>query len=75
MSPLGFYFQISLKEKIQKGEFIDILSLLPSSKDFLRFNKKLRIKQRKIDGGLSPDLSLTGFRPYVIFLASWAKVS
>lgn len=40
MSPLGFHLSHSLKEKIWKGEFIDILSLLPSSKEFLKLDKK-----------------------------------
>lgn len=32
ISPLGFHLSSSVKEKIWRGEFVDILSLLPSSK-------------------------------------------
>lgn len=40
MSPIGFSLSISVKDKIWKGEFIHILSLLPSSKEFLRLENK-----------------------------------
>ena len=35
LSPLGFHLPRTVKEKIWRGEFIDLLSLLPSSKEFL----------------------------------------
>lgn len=35
VSPLGFHLSLAVKEKIRKGEFIDILSLLPLHKDFM----------------------------------------
>lgn len=35
MSPLGFHLPVAIKEKIWKGEFLDLLSLLPVSKEFL----------------------------------------
>lgn len=35
LSPLGYHLSTAVKEKIWRGEFIDILSLLPSSKEFL----------------------------------------
>ncbi|OCT96893.1 hypothetical protein XELAEV_18009110mg, partial [Xenopus laevis] len=34
-TPLGLHLPQAIKEKITKGEYIDMLSLLPSSKDFL----------------------------------------
>lgn len=34
ISPLGYHLGTVVKEKIWKGEFIDILSLLPFHKDF-----------------------------------------
>lgn len=41
MSPLGFHLSCSVKEKIWKGDYVDILSLLPSSKEFLpKLDKK-----------------------------------
>lgn len=33
VSPLGFHLLAALKEKIWKGEFVEVLSLLPSAKD------------------------------------------
>lgn len=35
LSPLGVHIPAAVKEKIWKGEFLDMLSLLPSSKEFL----------------------------------------
>lgn len=35
LSPLGFHLSKSVKEKIWRGEYLDILSLLPASKEFL----------------------------------------
>lgn len=35
MSPLGFHLPLAVKEKIWKGEFLDLLSLLPIAKDFI----------------------------------------
>ncbi|XP_077306286.1 uncharacterized protein LOC143925697 [Lithobates pipiens] len=41
ISPLGFHLSSSVKEKIWRGEFVDLLSLLPSSKEFLsKLDKK-----------------------------------
>lgn len=34
VSPLGYHLSTAIKEKICKGEFIDILSLLPFQEDF-----------------------------------------
>lgn len=34
VSLLGFHLPISIKEKIWRGDFIDVLSLLPSVKEF-----------------------------------------
>lgn len=33
MSPLGFHLSVTIKEKIWKHDYVDILSLLPSAKD------------------------------------------
>lgn len=35
MSPLGYHLSLAVKEKIWRGDFIAILSLLPSYKDFM----------------------------------------
>lgn len=35
LSPLGFHLPTGTKEKIWKGEFLDLLSLLPSAKEFV----------------------------------------
>lgn len=40
ISPLGFHLPPSIKEKIWHLEYIDILSLLPSSKEFSKPDKK-----------------------------------
>lgn len=41
ISPLGFHLSSSVKEKIWRGEFVDLFSLLPSSKEFLsKLDKK-----------------------------------
>lgn len=46
ISPLGFHLSSTLKEKIRKGEIIDVISLLPSTKDFsFRHRKKSDDKQ------------------------------
>lgn len=34
VSPLGFHLGLAVKEKIWRGEFVDLLSLLPAFKDF-----------------------------------------
>lgn len=39
LSPLGFHLPVAVKEKIQNGDYVDIMSLIPSSKDN-RFDKK-----------------------------------
>ena len=40
MSPLGYHLSTSVKEKIWRGEFMDILSPLPSQKDFMAKSEK-----------------------------------
>lgn len=45
LSPLGYHLSNAVKEKIWRGDFIDILSLLPSSKEFLLKSDK-RIDDR-----------------------------
>lgn len=39
LSPLGFHLPLVMKEKIQNGDYVDIMSLISSSKDN-RFDKK-----------------------------------
>lgn len=34
VSPCGYHLAISVKDKIWRGEYVDILSLLPSTKEF-----------------------------------------
>lgn len=38
LSPLGFHLNIAVKEKIWRGDYIELLSLLPLSRDF-KFDK------------------------------------
>lgn len=46
LSPLGFHLPITVKDKIWNGEFIDILSLLPSSKEQnFKFDKDDKIEE------------------------------
>lgn len=40
VSPLGYHLSVSMKEKIWRCEFLDLLSLLPSVKDFVSKDKK-----------------------------------
>lgn len=40
ISPLGFHLALSMKEKIWKHEFVDLLSLLPSIKENYKSDKK-----------------------------------
>lgn len=40
VSPLGFHLRACVKERIWKNEYIDLLSLLPSVKDFPKADKK-----------------------------------
>ena len=40
LSPLGFHLSKAVKDKIWKGEFLDLLSLLPASKEFLAKSEK-----------------------------------
>lgn len=35
MSPLRYHLSLAVKDKIWRGDFIDILSLLRSQKDFM----------------------------------------
>lgn len=45
ISPLGYYLSAQVKDKIWKGQFIDILSLIPSAKLFInRPDQKLEDK-------------------------------
>ncbi|OCT79806.1 hypothetical protein XELAEV_18026617mg, partial [Xenopus laevis] len=39
-TPLGLYLPSTVKEKILKGDYIDMLSLLPSVKEFLKSERK-----------------------------------
>lgn len=48
MSPLGYHLRLAVKEKIWKGEFVDILSLLPLHKDFMAITEK---KEEWSEGG------------------------
>lgn len=41
MSPLGYHLSSSLKEKIWKHDYIDLLSLLPSAKEPSKSDKKI----------------------------------
>lgn len=34
LSPLGFHLSLNVKQKIWNGEYVDLLTLLPSSKEF-----------------------------------------
>ena len=40
LSPLGYHLTAAMKEKIVRGEFVDLLSLLPSAKESLFKDKK-----------------------------------
>lgn len=40
VSPLGFHLSLTIKEKIWIQEYVDILSLLPSTKEVLKSEKK-----------------------------------
>lgn len=74
VSPLGFHLASSVKEKIWKGDLIDILSLLHASKDFLsKSDKKAEDlteedKRRAIPTG-------TGYRLYTFIWQSWENAS
>lgn len=53
LSPLGYHLSLSVKEKIWKGDFVDVLSLLPAAKDFIpKTDRKERIDRRRIGVGL-----------------------
>lgn len=39
LSPLGFHLSVNVKEKIWRGDYIDLLSLIPSPKEY-RTDKK-----------------------------------
>lgn len=51
ISPLGFHLPPSVKDKIWKGDYIDLLSLLPSSKDLIykivRKEEKIKKERRR----------------------------
>lgn len=47
ISPLGYHLSITVKDKIWRGEFLDILSLLPSAKEFLIKDKKEEDDRRR----------------------------
>ena len=40
LSPLGYHLTAAMKEKIVRGEFVDLLSLIPSAKESLFKDKK-----------------------------------
>lgn len=46
-SPLGFHLASTVKEKIWRDEFIDLLSLLPTSKEFLKQEKDKNEEDRR----------------------------
>lgn len=47
LSPLGFHLSNSTKDKIWKGDFIDILSLLPSQKEYYSCIDKDKLDEDK----------------------------
>lgn len=47
MSPLGFHLTCSTKDKIWNGEFIDLLSLLPSQKEYYSHIEKEKLDNNK----------------------------
>lgn len=40
LSPLGYHLSLLVKEKIWRGGFVDILSLLPSAEEFTLKSEK-----------------------------------
>lgn len=72
VSSLGFHLLLSLKEKIQKEDFVDLLSLLPSAKDFsFRHDKKCEDKQE--DCTFIPRSFLNWLQAYCIFSSILAE--
>lgn len=63
ISSLGYHLSMSVKEKIWKGEFIDILSLLPFHKDFsIKSDRRGERRVRMIGAGQYSGHSTIGCR-------------
>lgn len=70
MFPLGYHLSLSVKEKIWKGEFIDILSLLPFNVDFMvRTDERGKRGARRTGESQYPSHLTIGCRHIVSILA------
>lgn len=74
MSSLGFHLPVLAKEKIWAGNFVDVLSFLPASNDFIfKTDKRGGIVRRRKSAGLFRTPLIIGCRHFMFLPACWLR--